>query len=67
VVARCNVFYGGRLGSATKARIPTIAACAWEGVAATAAPKVCMIAVGGKHARVPKAGRIGDGKVVVGP
>jgi hypothetical protein len=67
VVARCNVFDGGRLGSATKARIPKIAARAWEGAAAAVAPKVCMTAVGGKHARVPKVGKIGDGTVVVGP
>jgi hypothetical protein len=67
VVAECNVFDGGRLGSATKAQIPTIAARAWEGEVAAAAPKVCMTAVGEMHARVPKAGRIGDGKVVAGP
>jgi hypothetical protein len=67
VVAGCNVFDGGRLGSATKAQIPTIAARAWEGAAAAAVPKVCMTAVGGMHARVPKAGRIGDDKVVAGP
>jgi hypothetical protein len=67
VVAGCNAFDGGRLGSATKAQIPTIAAHAWEGAAAAAAPKVCMTAVGGMHARVPKAGRIGDDKVVAGP
>jgi acetyl-CoA carboxylase beta subunit len=67
VVAGCIVFDGGRLGSATKARIPKIAARAWEGAAAAAAPKVCMTAAGGMHARVPKAGKIGDGKVVAGP
>jgi hypothetical protein len=67
VLAGCNAFDGGRLGSATKARILMIAARAWEGVAAAAAPKVCMIMVGGKHARVPKAGMIGDGKVEAGP
>jgi hypothetical protein len=67
VVTGCNVFDGGRLGSATKARIPKIAARAWEGAAAAAAPKVCMTAVGGMHVRVPKAGKIGDGKVVAGP
>jgi hypothetical protein len=67
VVAGCSVFDGGRLGSATKARTPKIAARAWEGAAAAAAPKVCMTAVGGMHVRVPKAGRAGDGKVVVGP
>jgi hypothetical protein len=31
VVARCNVFDGGRLGLATKARTPKIVARAWEG------------------------------------
>jgi hypothetical protein len=67
VVAGCNVFDGERLGSATKARTPKIAACAWEGAAAAAAPKVCMIVVGGMHVRVPKAGRIGGGKVVAEP
>jgi hypothetical protein len=66
-VAGCNAFDGGRLGSATKAQIPTIAARAWEGTAAAAEPKVCMTAVGGMHARVPKAGRIGDDMVVAGP
>jgi hypothetical protein len=45
-------------------QIPTIAARAWEGAAA---PKVCMTAVGGMHARVPKAGRMGDDMVVAGP
>jgi hypothetical protein len=67
VVAGCNAFDGGRLGSATKAQTPTIAVRAWEGAAAAAAPKVCMTAVGGMHAWVPKARRIGDGKVVAGP
>jgi hypothetical protein len=66
-VAGCNAFDGERLGSATKAQIPTTAARAWEGAAAAAAPKVCMTAVDGMHARVPKAGRIGDGMVVAGP
>jgi hypothetical protein len=67
VVAGCSVFDGGRSGSATKARRPRIAAHAWEGAAAAAAPKVCMTAVGGTHARVPKVGKIGDGTVVAGP
>jgi hypothetical protein len=66
-VAGRSAFDGGRLGSATKAQIPTIAARAWEGVAVAAAPKVCMIAVGGMHARVPTIGRIGDDMVVAGP
>jgi hypothetical protein len=66
-VAGRNAFDGGRLGSATKAQIPTIAARAWEGAAAAAAPKVCMTAVGGMHAQVPKAGKIGGDMVVAGP
>jgi hypothetical protein len=67
VVAGCNVFDGERLGSATKARTPKIAARAWEGAVAAAAPRVCMTAVGGMHVRVPKVGRTGYGKVVAGP
>jgi hypothetical protein len=66
VVGR-NAFDGGRLGSATKAQIPTIATRAWEGAAAAAAPKVCMTAVGGTHARALKAGKIGGVMVVAGP
>jgi hypothetical protein len=65
-VAGRNAFDGGRLGSATKAQIPMIAARAWEGAAA-AAPKACMTAVGGTHAWVPKAGKIGGDMVVAGP
>jgi hypothetical protein len=67
VVSGCSVLDGGWLGLATKARRPRIAARAWEGAAAAAAPKVCMTAVGGRHARVPKVGKIGDGTVVAGP
>jgi hypothetical protein len=66
-VAGCNAFDGGRLGSATKAQIPTVAACAWEGAAATAAPKVCTTAVGGTPAWAPKAGKIGGDMVAAGP
>jgi hypothetical protein len=66
-VAGRSAFDGGRLGSATKAQIPTIAARAWEGAVGAETPKVCMTAVGGMHARVPKAGRIGDDMVVAGP
>jgi hypothetical protein len=66
-VAGCDAFDGGRLGSATKAQIPTIAARAWEGAAAAAVPRMCMIAVGETHARVPKAGKIGGDMVVAGP
>jgi hypothetical protein len=66
-VAGSSAFGGGRLGSATQAQIPTIVARAWEGAAAAAARKVCMTAVGGMHARVPTAGRIGDDMVEAGP
>jgi hypothetical protein len=66
-VAERSAFDGGRLGSATESQIPKIAAGAWEGVAAAAAPKVCMTAVGGMNAWVPTAGRIGDDMVVAGP
>jgi hypothetical protein len=67
VVAGCSVLDGVRLGSATKVRRARIAARAWEGAEAAVAPKVCMTAVGGKHALVPKVGKIGDGMVVAGP
>jgi hypothetical protein len=63
----CSVFGGGRLGSATKARKPKIAARAWVGAEAAEAPKVYMAVVGGRHARVPKIGRAGGGMVVAGP
>jgi hypothetical protein len=41
-------------------------ACGGEAEAA-AAPKVYTVAVGEKHAQVPKVGKAGDGKVVAGP
>jgi hypothetical protein len=63
----CSVLGGGRPGSATKARKPKIAAHAWEGAEAAAAPKVYTVAVGGKHAPAPKVGMAGDGMVVAGP
>jgi hypothetical protein len=65
-VAGRNAFDGRRLGSATKAQILTLAARAWEEAAAAAAPKVCMIAVSGTHAWVPKARRISGDMVVAG-
>jgi hypothetical protein len=65
-VAGCNVLGGGRLGSATKAQIPTIATRAWEGAAAAVALKACMTAVGGTHAWVLKAERTGGDMVVAG-
>jgi hypothetical protein len=66
-VAGRNAFDGGWLGSATKAQIPTIAARAWEGAVAAAAPKASMTAVGGTPAWAPKAGKIGGDMVVAGP
>jgi hypothetical protein len=66
-VAGHNAFDGGRLGSATKAQIPTIAARAWEEEAAAAAPKACTTVVGGTHAWVPEAGKIGGDMVAAGP
>jgi hypothetical protein len=58
---------GGRLGSATKAQILTLAARAWEGAVAAAALKACMAAVSGTHAGVPRAGKIGGEMVEAGP
>jgi hypothetical protein len=58
-VAKRNAFDGGWVGSATKVQIPTVAACAWVGEAAAAAPKECMFALGGTPAWAPKAGKIG--------
>jgi hypothetical protein len=66
-VAVRNAFGGGWLGSATKAQILTVAACAWEGAAAAAAPKACTTAVGGIPAWAPKAGKIGGDMVAAGP
>jgi hypothetical protein len=67
VVAGCSVLDGVRLGSSMKVRRPRIAAREWEGAEAAVAPKVCMTAVGGKHARVLKVGKIGYGMVVARP
>jgi hypothetical protein len=66
-VAGRNAFDGGWLGSATKAQILTLAACAWEEEAAAAAPTACTAVVGGTHAGVPKAGKIGGEMVAAGP
>jgi hypothetical protein len=38
-----------------------------HGRGAAAALRVCMTAVGGTHARVPKVGKIGGDMVVAGP
>jgi hypothetical protein len=66
-VAGRNAFGGGWLGSATKAQLPTVAARAWEGAAAAAAPKVCTTVVGGTPAWAPEAGKIGGGMEAAGP
>jgi hypothetical protein len=66
-VARHNAFDGGWPGSATKAQIPTVAACAWVEAAAAVAPKECTTAVGGTPAWAPKAGKIGGDMVAAGP
>jgi hypothetical protein len=39
----------------------------WGVAKAAAAPKVYTVAVGEKHAQVPKVGRAGDEMVVAGP
>jgi hypothetical protein len=82
VVAGRNAFDGGWVGSATKAQIPTFAACAWVGVVATAAPKECIPvlggtptqapkecipALGGTPTRAPKAGKTGGDMVAAKP
>jgi hypothetical protein len=67
VVAGRNAFDGGWVGSATKAQIPTVAACAWVGAAAAAAPKECISALGGTPAREPKAGKTGGDMVAAEP
>jgi hypothetical protein len=62
-----NAFDGGWVGSATKAQIPTVAACAWVGVVATAAPKGCIPALGGTPVQTPKAGKTGGDMVAAKP
>jgi hypothetical protein len=66
-VAGHNAFDGGRLGSATKAQIPTIAARAWEVAAAAAVSKACTPAVGGTPTWAPKAEKVGGDMVAAGP
>jgi hypothetical protein len=66
-VAGRNAFDGGWVGSATKAQIPTVAACIWVGVVATAAPRECIPALGGTSMRAPKAGKTSGDMVVAKP
>jgi hypothetical protein len=58
VVVVRNALGGGWVGSATKAQIPTVVACAWVVVVATAAPKECMPVPCGTPVRAPKAGKL---------
>jgi hypothetical protein len=51
----------------TKVQIPTVAACAWVGAAAAAAPKECTSALGGTPTWAPKAGKIGGDMVAAEP
>jgi hypothetical protein len=67
VVAGHNAFDGGWVGSATKAQIPTVAACAWVGMVATTALKECIPARGGTPARAPKAGNTSGDMVAAKP
>jgi hypothetical protein len=55
------------VGSATKVQILTVAACAWVGAAAAAAPKECTSTLGGTPAWAPKAGKIGGDMVAAEP
>jgi hypothetical protein len=66
-VAGRNGFDGGWVGSAMKVRILTVAACAWVGAAAAAAPKVCTSMLGGTSTWAPKAGKIGGDMVAARP
>jgi hypothetical protein len=47
VVADCKAFDGGRVGSATKAQIPKVAACVWvEAVAPVVRKERMLVLVG---------------------
>jgi hypothetical protein len=67
VVAGCKAFDGGWVGSATKAQIPKVAACAWVGAVAAVAPKECMLALAGTLAWAPQAKKAGGDMVAVKP
>jgi hypothetical protein len=54
-VAGRKAFDSGWVGSTMKVQIPTVAACAWVGAAAAAAPKECTSALGGTPAWASKA------------
>jgi hypothetical protein len=66
-VAGRNAFDGGWVGSATKVQIPMVAACAWVGAAAAAAPKECTSALGGTPVWAPTDGKIGGDMVAARP
>jgi hypothetical protein len=67
VVAGCKAFDGGWVGSAMKAQILTVAACAWAGAAAAVVPKECILALAGTPVWAPKAGKTGDDMVAAEP
>jgi hypothetical protein len=67
VVAGCKAFDGGWVGSATKAQIPKVAACAWVGVVAVVVPKECTLVLAGTLAWAPQAGKTGGDTVAVEP
>jgi hypothetical protein len=67
VVADCKAFDGEWVGSATKAQIMKVAACAWVGAVAAFVPKECMLALARTLAWAPQAGKAGGDTVVVEP
>jgi hypothetical protein len=64
VVADCKAFDGGQAGSATKAQIPKVTACARVEVVAAVAPKGCTFVAAGTPTSVPKVGKAGGGDTV---
>jgi hypothetical protein len=67
VAAGCKAFDGGWVGSATKAQILKVAACAWVGAVAAVAPKECILALVGTPVWALKAGKTGGDMVAVEP
>jgi hypothetical protein len=55
------------VGSAMKAQIPKVAACAWVGAVAVVAPKERMLALAGTLAWAPQARKTGGDTVAVEP
>jgi hypothetical protein len=67
VVAGSKAIDGGWVGSATKAQIPKVAACAWVGAVAAVVPKECILALAGTPAWAPQAGKTGGDMVAIEP